>query len=238
MLKLAGKSDSVELKLTVPDEDQPVGRCALGVDPLDAADPPGLLLRHARPEAHRAGVVVRARRVQGARDDTVVKLRPVVPDSCRRSCAVARTSRSRSTRCPAATSARRRSRASRRPARSRGTLGRASRCASCSRRRSERSSPSTRPRASSSTTWRCSGRSSCSSSRCCREGLDRQLVVELWLYPDGSRILELSTKCLPADWFETTTQSRDYVEGLGISLTGAQAAKTRRALEYFAGLQG
>ena len=70
------------------------------------------------------------------------------------------------------------------------------------------------------------------------EGLDRKLAVELWMYPDGSRIVELSTKCLPADWFETTTKSRDYVEGLGISLTGAQAAKTRRALEYFAGLQG
>ena len=27
------------------------------------------------------------------------------------------------------------------------------------------------------------------------EGYDRRLVAEMWLYPDGSRILELSTKC-------------------------------------------
>ena len=59
------------------------------------------------------------------------------------------------------------------------------------------------------------------------------------MYPDGSRIVELSTKCLPADWFETTTQSRDYLEGLGISLTAAAGGEdARRALEYFAGLQG
>src|SRR5205085_1801646 len=30
------------------------------------------------------------------------------------------------------------------------------------------------------------------------DGYDRRLVTELWLYPDGSRILELSTKCEPA----------------------------------------
>ena len=28
-------------------------------------------------------------------------------------------------------------------------------------------------------------------------GYARKLVVELWLYPDGTRILELSTKCAP-----------------------------------------
>ena len=26
---------------------------------------------------------------------------------------------------------------------------------------------------------------------------DRRITVEMWLYPDGSRIFEISTKCLP-----------------------------------------
>ncbi len=80
MLKLIGKSDSVELKLTVPDEDRWSAAAALGVDPLNARirqvfffDTPDLKL-------DSAGIVVRARRTQGAPDDTVVKLRPVVPD--------------------------------------------------------------------------------------------------------------------------------------------------------------
>jgi hypothetical protein len=69
------------------------------------------------------------------------------------------------------------------------------------------------------------------------EGLDRKLAVELWTYPDGSRIFELSTKCSPGDWFAATTDSRDYLEACGVDLTGEQATKTRAALTYFAGLQ-
>ena len=68
------------------------------------------------------------------------------------------------------------------------------------------------------------------------DGLDRKLAVEMWLYPDGSRIAELSTKCEPVDSFETTTQSRDMLQTAGVSLSGEQATKTRVALEYFAGL--
>jgi len=30
----------------------------------------------------------------------------------------------------------------------------------------------------------------------------RGIVVEMWLYPDGSRILEISTKCLPEEAFQ------------------------------------
>jgi hypothetical protein len=68
------------------------------------------------------------------------------------------------------------------------------------------------------------------------EGLGRKLAVELWFYPDGSRILELSTKCAPADWFEAATTSREYLASRGVDLTAEQTTKTRTALEYFAGL--
>ena len=56
----------------------------------------------------RAGVVVRARRVAQKGDDSVVKLRPVVPTDLPRECASRGCAWSRSTRCPAATSARHR----------------------------------------------------------------------------------------------------------------------------------
>jgi hypothetical protein len=68
------------------------------------------------------------------------------------------------------------------------------------------------------------------------KGLGRRLAVELWFYPDGSRILELSTKCAPADWFEAVTTSRDHLASLGVSVSGEQSTKTRAALQYFAGL--
>ena len=79
---------------------------ALGIDPLDAQirqvfffDTPDLGL-------DKAGLVVRARRTQGKGDDSVVKLRPVVPSELRAACASHRASASRSTRRPAASCAR------------------------------------------------------------------------------------------------------------------------------------
>src|SRR3954466_14690261 len=80
LLGLIKESDSVELKLTVPEDHQRSTVMALGMDPLEAQirqvvffDTPDLAL-------NQAGVVVRARRVQGKGDDSVIKLRPVVPN--------------------------------------------------------------------------------------------------------------------------------------------------------------
>jgi hypothetical protein len=81
LLALVSGSESVELKLTVPEPEQRLTIATLGLDPLDAQirqvfffDTPDLAL-------NRSGVAVRARRVQGRTGDTVVKLRPIVPDA-------------------------------------------------------------------------------------------------------------------------------------------------------------
>jgi hypothetical protein len=61
-----------------------------------------------------------------------------------------------------------------------------------------------------------------------------RLVAELWLYPDGARILELSTKCAPADAQEVALRTRGFLERKGVDLTGEQQTKTKTALEFFA----
>ena len=66
------------------------------------------------------------------------------------------------------------------------------------------------------------------------EGFDRKLVTELWQYPDGSRILELSTKCEPSEAFQVAAEARAYLSSRGIDLGGEQQTKTRSALEFFA----
>src|SRR4051794_29646143 len=80
MMSLLRGSDTVELKLTVPATQQRAAIGALGLDALDAQirqvvffDTPDLAL-------DRAGVVVRARRIQGRVGDSVIKLRPLDPD--------------------------------------------------------------------------------------------------------------------------------------------------------------
>jgi hypothetical protein len=64
--------------------------------------------------------------------------------------------------------------------------------------------------------------------------LGRKVVAEVWLYPDETRILELSTKCTPAEAFEVAAEMRAYLHDRGVDVTGEQATKTRRALEFFA----
>ena len=79
MMGLIRGADTVELKLTIPEGAQRSAIQALRMDPLEAQirqvfffDTPDLALES-------AGVVVRARRVQRKGDDSTVKLRPVVP---------------------------------------------------------------------------------------------------------------------------------------------------------------
>jgi hypothetical protein len=235
LLGLVGDADSVELKLTVPDEDRQSAAAALGVDPLDARlrqvfffDTPELAL-------DQAGVVVRARRTQGAPDDTVVKLRPVVPSDlpadlrARKDFVVEVDAMPGSFVC------------------SGSFKGKADTVmetvAGGQRLRKLFSKPQRSffaahaPEGIDLDDLSVLGPVTALKLKLLPEGLDRKLAVELWLYPDGSRILELSTKCAPADWFEATTQSRDYLVGLGMNLSGEQATKTRAALEYFAGLE-
>ena len=79
VLALIKQSKTVELKVTVPEGTYRSTALALGIDALQAQlrqvvffDTPDLAL-------NKSGVVVRARRSQGGADDTVIKLRPVVP---------------------------------------------------------------------------------------------------------------------------------------------------------------
>jgi hypothetical protein len=63
--------------------------------------------------------------------------------------------------------------------------------------------------------------------------LGRRHVAEMWLYPDGSRILELSTKCVAADAFQVAAESRAFLASKGVDLSGEQQTKTKAALEFF-----
>jgi hypothetical protein len=58
-------------------------------------------------------------------------------------------------------------------------------------------------------------------------------VTEVWLYPEGSRVLELSTKCSQKEMFDVAARTRAHLVGLGIKLSGEQQTKTKTALEFF-----
>ena len=237
MLGLVGDADSLELKLTVPDEDRQSAARSLGVDPLNARirqvyffDTPDLLL-------DQAGVVVRARRTQAAPDDTVVKLRPVVPSALpddlrgRKDFVVEVDAMPGKYVCSASFKGRVKNGGVMNSVTGRAPLRK---LFSKSQRAffGEHAPPGVEL-----DDLAVLGPVTAFKLKLLPAGMNRKLAVELWLYPDGSRILELSTKCAPPDWFQATTESRAYLEGLGVSLTGEQATKTRVALEYFAALR-
>ena len=62
---------------------------------------------------------------------------------------------------------------------------------------------------------------------------DRRVTVEMWLYPDGSRILEISTKAVPEEGFQVGAEFRAYLARCGITLGVTQETKTKTALEFF-----
>jgi hypothetical protein len=235
LLALSRDADSVELKLTLPESEQRSALAALGMDPLAAQirqvyffDTPDLAL-------DRAGVVVRARRVQQRAHDSTVKLRPCVPhelpDELRRSpsLVVEVDAMPGGYVCSASM---------------KGTLGDTDAREYASGRRPLRKLFSKEQRAFFAThapegitfeDLTVLGPIFVLKLKDVPEGYGRRLVAEAWLYPDDSRILELSTRCAPSEAFQVAAETRAFLSGLGISAEGDQETKTRKALEFFSG---
>lgn len=236
LLALTKSADTVELKLTVPETRSGFRStvAALEIDPLEAQlrqvfffDTPDLVL-------NQHGVVARARRSQGAVDDSVVKLRPVVPGEL--------PGRLRKLRefgvevdalpggyvCSASYKAK---------------LGRTDVRAAALGQRPLRKLFTKGQRAFFSEhapdgieldELSILGPMNVMKLKFAPVGFDRRLVVELWMYPDGSRILELSTKCRPSEAFQAAAETRAFLSDRGVDLTGEQQTKTATALAFFA----
>ena len=62
---------------------------------------------------------------------------------------------------------------------------------------------------------------------------DRPITVEMWLYPDGVRVMEISTKGNPKEAFQVVADFKAYLARNGIALGADQSAKTKSSLEFF-----
>jgi hypothetical protein len=234
VLRLASGADSIELKLSIPLEHQRRTIVALGMDPLDAQirmvhffDTPDLTL-------NKAGVVVRARRVQGREDDSVIKLRPVVPDDIpeklRRSpnMVVELDAMPGGYVCSASMKARLKHNDVRRAA----LEGLPAHKLFTKEQRAFYTAHA--PEGIEIDDLTLLGPIFVLKLNEVPEQLKRKLVAELWLYPDGARILELSTKCAPDQMFQTVAEVRGYLSERDIDASGEQQTKTATALGYFA----
>ena len=232
LLGLIEGADSVELKLTVPESHHHTATGALDIDPLDAQirqvyffDTPDLRLS-------KAGVVARARRIQGKGDDAVVKLRPVEPDQLPHTL---RKTRGFSVEVDAMPG---------------GFV------CSGSMKSTARADVRETIKGSRSLRKLFSKEQRAFFAQYAAEGMElddlsvlgpifvlklkftpqelkRRMVGEMWLYPDNSRILELSTRCAPAETFLAAAEVRAFLASRGLDTSGEQETKTRKALQYF-----
>jgi hypothetical protein len=233
-MALIDDADSVELKLTIPDSARWSVISALDMDPLDAQmrqvyffDTPDL-------DLDRQGVVVRARRVQGRGDDSVVKLRPVVPHELpaelrrEHDFVVEVDAMPGGFVCSGSY---------------KGSLGRpiVKEAAAGKHPLSKLFSKAQRkfyaghaPEGVEIDDLKVLGPVTVLKLKFAPPEYGRRLVAEVWVYPDGSRILELSTKCTPAEPFQVAAETKAFLAGRGIDIGGEQQTKTRTALEFFA----
>jgi hypothetical protein len=235
VFKLIKGATSVELKLSVPLAGQRATIKSIGLDPVEAQpreafffDTPDLAL-------NRAGVVVRARRIQGGAADTVVKLRPVDPVTID-------TELRRSTAFKIEVDAM--------PG---GFVCSASFKGVCTGREVLDVSSGEMPLRKLFSKEQRAFYDAHAPAGITMDKLvilgptfllkvkhqpkakdfDRPITVEMWLYPDGSRILEVSTKCLPKEAFQLAADFKAYLANHGIVLGADQSAKTKSSLEFF-----
>ncbi len=233
-LELAKDSDSVELKLTVPEHDHASTVSALGMDPLEAQirqvfffDTPDLTL-------DKAGVVVRARRIQGKGDDSVVKLRPVVPGELPSELRNSPSFRVEVDALPGGFVC---SGALKRPLRAtavRSTLAGDRPLRKLFSKEQRAFYAAHAPEGIGLDDLSVLGPIFVLKGRLEPEELGRRVVAEMWLYPDGSRVLELSTRCETNEAFQVAAEARAFLIKSGVDLSGEQQTKTRKALRYFA----
>jgi hypothetical protein len=233
LLDLTKDADSVELKLTVPELNQRSVVRELRLDPLDGQirqvfffDTPDLAL-------NEQGVVVRARRIQGKGNDSVVKLRPVVPhelpDSLRASPSFVVEvdampggyvcSGSLKGKLP--------------PTAVHEAVAGATRLRKLFSKEQRAFFATHAPDGLKLDDLAVLGPIFVLKLAFAPEEFGRRMVAELWLYPDGSRILELSTKCKPTEAFQVAAEARAFLTGRGVDLGGEQQTKTKTALEFF-----
>ena len=233
MMALTSHADSVELKVTVPDTSTRSTVAGLGMDPLEAQIRQVFFFDTHDLRLNKRGVVVRARRVQGRGDDTVVKLRPIVPDQLPPSVRKARGMVVEVDAMPGGYVC---------SASFKGALETPQVKQVAAGERAVRklfSKPQRAfyqehaPEGLGLDDLTVLGPITVFKLKFSPEELRRRMVAELWLYPDGERILELSTKCPPGEGFQVAAETRAYLAGRGVDLYGEQQTKTKTALEYF-----
>jgi hypothetical protein len=234
LIGLMKDADSVELKLTVDVAAHRATIQGLGLDPIDAQIRQVFFLDTPDQQLRNAGLILRTRRVQGRRGDSTVKIRPVVPaqlpSSIRQmpgfkvevdampgsfvcSASLSETIDNRATRGAAA-----------------GEVPVKKLFSKEQREFYKAHAPAT----IALKDLRMMGPFFVLKEKWVPAGSLRSMTAEMWFYPDGSRVMELSTKCSAGEAFQVAAEARAFLSQRGIVVAGDQTTKTQHAVQFFA----
>lgn len=230
VLSLLKASTSIELKVTIPFDNREILR-RLGFDPVEAEarqiyffDTPDLQL-------NAAGLIVRARRRPGGRGDTVVKVRPVHPQEVDRKLFASKLFKVEIDVLHG------------------GYVCSASAKGKCTAKDVYEVTEARQPLKSifndeQRDFFREHAPKDLKLSKLVALGpvfmlcmktqpkdFDREMTVELWLYTDGSRTLELSTKGTPNEAFDLAASFRTFLGNSKLMREAEAATKTSKALK-------
>ncbi len=233
MMPLLRGSDSVELKLTVPDGAQRSAVRALRMDPLDAQIRQVVFFDTPKLDLNKHGLVVRLRRIQGKPADTVVKLRPVVPSELPKALRKEPSFGIELDAMPGGFVCSGSMKAEGDDAAVKDAMEGLRPLSKVLTKQQRALFTAHAPDGLALNDLSALGPINVLKLKFTPTLLRRRLVAELWLYPDGSRILELSTKCAPDQAFGVAAELRVYLSEHGIDLGAEQQTKTKTALEFF-----
>lgn len=237
LVGLLREADTAELKLSVPEQGRTGYRstvAALGMDPMDAFlrqvyffDTPAL-------DLDSAGLVVRARRTQGKPDDSVVKLRPVVPADLPSEVREHKRFGVEVDALPGGFVCSGSFKARLGDGYVKPAIAGEKPISSLFDEPQRAFYAEHAPDGIELDALTILGPVLVLKLKFIPEGAERRMVAEVWLYPDGTTILELSTKCKPGEAFQVAAEARADLSARGVDLGGEQQTKTRTALEFFA----
>jgi hypothetical protein len=233
MMNLVKGSKTVELKLTVPDNARYATLQALEMDPLEAQIRQVVFFDTPDLDLNKAGVVVRARRVQVKGGDTVIKLRPVVPEHVPEEIRSLPDVGVEVDAMPGGYVCSASFKGIANNEDIRAAMSGAFPIRKLFSKQQRAFYAAHAPEGLSLDDLSMLGPIPILKLKFTPRGFNRKMVAELWSYPNGQRLLELSTKCMPNETFQAAAEARAFLVGKGVDLGGIQQTKTRTALDYF-----
>jgi len=232
-MKILKDVGSVEIKLVAPMHIHRATISKLGVDPIETEvrqvyffDTPNL-------DLNKAGVVVRARRMQGGAGDTVVKLRPVDPAAIDRELRRSASFKTEIDVVPGGFVCSGSFKGNCTAQEAKDAVGGKMPLDSLFSKEQRAFYKAHAPKGIALRSLETYGPTFVLKARKWIKQLDRRLVVEMWLFPDGSRNLEISMKCEPSKAFQVAQEAKEYFKAIGIELSANQQTKTRAAMQFF-----